>query len=202
MFMPPDRIQNRILGLLTRALPIYLIPFLLGGNATRSLYCILVTVTTMASDVIPVPVAAFVPIVLVQLMGLMEAEKLGSAFMNLEVLTASTLLVIVIAGDQTPVFSRVALRLLCTVGFQAPLLFACLTAATLLSTFLVPSGFVVILSTIFVERFMSTVEEDLWGTDLQRWSKTSRARYSSDTTDHSGDTSAKTGFRQKARIHA
>ncbi|XP_042147276.1 uncharacterized protein LOC8028903 [Ixodes scapularis] len=82
MFTPPDRIRNRIPGLLTRALPIYLIPFLLGGNATRSLYCILVTVASMASDDIPVPVTAFVPIVLVQLTGLMEPEKLGSAFMN------------------------------------------------------------------------------------------------------------------------
>lgn len=36
----------------------------------------------MASDVIPVPVTAFVPIVLVQLTDLMGPEKLGSAFMN------------------------------------------------------------------------------------------------------------------------
>ncbi|CAN7989272.1 unnamed protein product [Ixodes hexagonus] len=194
--MSPDRLQNRGLGILVNALPIYLIPFLFGDEPTKTLFCILATVVSLASDIVPVSVTAFVPVILIQLTGLMEPDKLGSAFMNLEVLTASSLFVIVIVGDRTAVFSKAVLRVICAIGVDAPLLFAYLMTATFVCTFLVPSGIVVILSTVLVERFMATIEEDLCAIE-QRGLRASRLRNSSDTAD--GETSTRTGSRSKAR---
>ncbi|KAK8767125.1 hypothetical protein V5799_006094, partial [Amblyomma americanum] len=152
----------------------------------RSVYCILVTVVTLATGFLPQPITAFVPVILIQVTGIMAPEEMAAELMNIKVITACLLFMVIIIGDQTPVFSRLALRVLCNLGFRAPLLFSYTVAASFVSTFLLPSDICVIFTTAVVERFMANLEEDLSVLE-QQWSRTSRKRTSSDTFDQFGE---------------
>ncbi|XP_077505765.1 uncharacterized protein LOC144115299 [Amblyomma americanum] len=168
------------------SLPLYLVPFALANQEMRSVYCILVTVVTLATGFLPQPITAFVPVILIQVTGIMAPEEMAAELMNIKVITACLLFMVIIIGDQTPVFSRLALRVLCNLGFRAPLLFSYTVAASFVSTFLLPSDICVIFTTAVVERFMANLEEDLSVLE-QQWSRTSRKRTSSDTFDQFGE---------------
>lgn len=48
----------------------------------KSFYCILLTTLSMASDLLPSPVTAFIPVVVLHLTGIMSPDELAAEYMN------------------------------------------------------------------------------------------------------------------------
>ncbi|XP_064467346.1 sodium-dependent low-affinity dicarboxylate transporter 1-like isoform X3 [Ornithodoros turicata] len=176
----PTPVRNRINFIFGYALPLYLAPFLFGNDDSKCMYCILVTVLSMVGAHLPRAISAFFPVVLMPLSGVMAPDRLASSYIDANVLSASSLFIIVIIGDQSRVFSRIAMHALRTLGCNAHLLFSYLVLITFVSTFLLPSRIVVVIATMLVERTVASLEQDVVIME-HTWNTARKTRGSSDT---------------------
>ncbi|XP_077534331.1 uncharacterized protein LOC144146242 [Haemaphysalis longicornis] len=174
-------------------MPVYLLPFVFGGKrqqegdlASRSvsspppalqdgicIYCTVLTLSALMWRLLPPPIAAVLPLVILPLGEVYGADQLAAQYCGPSVLTASLLFAVAIVGDETTVFLRLCLHALRRHSLRMQPLFLKLQLLVLVLSLLLPSTLLVVFSTVLVERFVATVHNELLGSnDHQR----SRAR--------------------------
>ncbi|KAL1417223.1 hypothetical protein MTO96_027101 [Rhipicephalus appendiculatus] len=129
-------------------MPVYLLPFVLGDKAGTIIYCVLLTMAGLMGRLLPATVAAMLPIVILPLGDISSADKLAAQYLGPHVLTAFLLFAIAILGDETTVL--------------LPAL------SVRLAALLLPSNLIVVFSTVFIDRFVTTVHNEVVGNTDQR----------------------------------
>ncbi|XP_077548372.1 uncharacterized protein LOC144161609 [Haemaphysalis longicornis] len=157
-------------------MPVYLLPFVFGGKDGTCIYCVLLTLSGLMWRLLPPPIAAVLPLVILPLGEVYDADQLAAEYCGPSVLTASLLFAVAIVGDETTVFLRLCLHALRRHSLRMQPLFLQLQLLVLVLSLLLPSTLLVVFSTVLVERFVATVHSELLGgNDMQR----SRARTAS-----------------------
>ncbi|XP_065298882.1 uncharacterized protein [Dermacentor albipictus] len=142
-------------------MPVYLLPFVFGDRAGTAIYCVLLTVVGLMGRLIPATVAAVLPIVILPLGGVSTPDKLAAEYMGPHVLTAFLLFAIAILGDETTVFFRLCLYALQRYALRLQPLFLYLQFLVFALSLLLPSALVVVFSTVFIDRFVTTVHNEI-----------------------------------------
>ncbi|KAH6934023.1 hypothetical protein HPB50_019490 [Hyalomma asiaticum] len=149
-------------------MPVYLLPFIFGDRAGTSIYCTLLTLAGLMGRLLPATVAAMVPIVVLPLGGVSSADKLAAEYLGPHVLEAFLLFAIAILGDETTVFFRLCLYALQRYALRMQPLFLYLQFLVFALSLLLPSNLIVIFSTVFIDRFVTTVHNEIVGNADQR----------------------------------
>ncbi|KAH8039443.1 hypothetical protein HPB51_007321 [Rhipicephalus microplus] len=149
-------------------MPVYLLPFVLGDRAGTSVYCVLLTMAGLMGRLLPTAIAAMLPIVILPLGGISSVDKLAAEYLGPHVLTAFLLFAIVIVGDETTIFFRLCLYALERYALRLQPLFLCMQFLVFALSLLLPSNLIVVFSTVFVDRFFSTVHNEIVGNADQR----------------------------------
>ncbi|XP_075744468.1 uncharacterized protein LOC142803242 isoform X2 [Rhipicephalus microplus] len=149
-------------------MPVYLLPFVLGDRAGTSIYCVLLTMAGLMGRLLPMALAAMLPIVILPLGGISSVDKLAAEYLGPHVLTAFLLFAIVIMGDETTIFFRLCLYALERYALRMQPLFLCMQFLVFALSLLLPSNLIVVFSTVFVDRFFSTVHNEIVGNTDQR----------------------------------
>ncbi|KAH7956077.1 hypothetical protein HPB52_005994 [Rhipicephalus sanguineus] len=135
-----------------------------------SIYCILLTVLGLMGRLLPPAVAAMLPIVILPLGDIKSAEWLAPEYMGPRVLTASLLFTIAFLCDETTVFFRLSLHALRRYALRMQPLFLYTHLPVFALSLLLPSNLIVVFSTVFIDRFVTTVHNEIVGTAEQRGS--------------------------------
>ncbi|XP_037513609.1 uncharacterized protein LOC119390127 [Rhipicephalus sanguineus] len=151
-------------------MPVYLLPFIFGDKEGTSIYCILLTVLGLMGRLLPPAVAAMLPIVILPLGDIKSAEWLAPEYMGPRVLTASLLFTIAFLCDETTVFFRLSLHALRRYALRMQPLFLYTHLPVFALSLLLPSNLIVVFSTVFIDRFVTTVHNEIVGTAEQRGS--------------------------------
>ncbi|KAL1467044.1 hypothetical protein MTO96_005906 [Rhipicephalus appendiculatus] len=149
-------------------LPVYLLPFIFGDKEATGIYCILLTVLGLTGRLLPPAVAAMLPIVILPLGDIKSAEWLAPEYMGPCVLTASLLFAIAFLCDETTVFFRLSLHALRRYALRMQPLFLYTHILVFALSLLLPSNLIVVFSTVFIDRFVTTVRNEILGTAEQR----------------------------------
>ncbi|XP_075539776.1 uncharacterized protein LOC142574618 [Dermacentor variabilis] len=142
-------------------LPVYLLPFIFGDKEGTCIYCVLLTVLCLTGRLLPPAVAAMLPIVILSVGGIYSAERLAAEYMGPRVLTASLLFAIAFLGDETTVFLRLSLHALRRYALRMQPLFLYMHLLVFALGLLLPSALVVVFSTVFIDRFVTTVHNEI-----------------------------------------
>ncbi|XP_077534666.1 uncharacterized protein LOC144146602 [Haemaphysalis longicornis] len=156
-------------------MPVYLLPLVFGGKDGICIYCILITLSGLMCHLIPPPIAAVLPIVILPLGEVYGADQMAPEYLGPSVLTASLLFAVGIVGDETTVFLRLCLHALRSHSLRMKPLFLKLQLLVLVLSLVLPGTLLVVFSTILIERFVATVLNDILDSNDHR----SRARTSS-----------------------
>ncbi|KAH7959811.1 hypothetical protein HPB49_013972 [Dermacentor silvarum] len=133
-------------------LPVYLLPFIFGDKEGTCIYCVLLTVLGLTGRLLPPAIAAMLPIVI----------------LSPRVLTASLLFAIAFMGDETSVFFRLSLHALRRYALRMQPLFLYMHLLVFALALLLPSALIAVFSTVFIDRFVTTVHNEIVGTADQR----------------------------------
>ncbi|XP_064460187.1 uncharacterized protein LOC135370381 isoform X2 [Ornithodoros turicata] len=159
----PSTAKRRLRGTYTELLlPVYLSPLLLFGKESACIYCISVTLVFLSGDLLPSTLAAFLPIVLLPVTGIMEPNELAAPYMNATVLSVTFFFILGIIGDETAAMEKLSALVLAAVA---------------------PSDVVAIFTTVVVERLTALIEEEFGDDRALSRPRTSR---SSDTISDEG----------------
>ncbi|KAH8039289.1 hypothetical protein HPB51_005535 [Rhipicephalus microplus] len=153
-----DRKFTQLLVFLT---PVYLLPFVFGSKEGVSIYCVLVTLVCLTGGLLPPVVAAILPLVILPVAGILPADQLAAEFLGPRVLAAWLLFAIAIACDETTVVARACLYALRQFALRVQPLFLSLQLLVLALSLFLPSWFVVVLGTVFIERFVAVVQREI-----------------------------------------
>ncbi|KAL1467047.1 hypothetical protein MTO96_005909 [Rhipicephalus appendiculatus] len=145
--------------------PVYLLPFVFTNKKGACIYCILLTVIGLMGRLLPPAVAAMLPIVILPLGGVSDADRLAAEYMGPRVLTASILFAAAFLGDETTVFFRLCLHVIQRCGVRLQPLYFYMQFLVLALSLLLPSSLIVIFSIVFIERFVTTVHNEIVGDD-------------------------------------
>ncbi|KAH7956080.1 hypothetical protein HPB52_005997 [Rhipicephalus sanguineus] len=129
------------------------------------IYCILLTVVGLMGRMLPPAVAAMLPIVILPLGDVYDADQLATEYMGPHVLTASILFAVAFLGDETTVFFRLCLHVIQRWSVRLQPLYFYMQFLVLALSLLLPSNLIVIFSTVFIERFVTTVHNEIVGSD-------------------------------------
>ncbi|KAH7960950.1 hypothetical protein HPB49_025275 [Dermacentor silvarum] len=146
-------------------MPIYLLPFVFCDKEGICIYCILLTVVGLVGRLLPPAVAAMLPIAILPLGGVYGADDLAAEYLGPSVLTASLLFAVAFLGDETTVFFRLCLHVIQRCALQMQPLFLNLQLVVLALSMLLPSTVIVVFSTVFIDRFVTTVHNEIIGAD-------------------------------------
>ncbi|XP_077508372.1 uncharacterized protein LOC144119679 [Amblyomma americanum] len=146
-------------------MPVYLLPFLFGNKEGACIYCVLLTVAGLMGRLLPSPVAAMLPFVILPLAEVCSVDQLAADFLGPCVLSASLLFALAIIGDETTIFFRLCLYALKQYALRMQPLFVGMHSIVLGLSLILPSTLVVIFSTVFIDRFVTTVSNEILGTD-------------------------------------
>ncbi|KAL3191562.1 hypothetical protein MRX96_059661 [Rhipicephalus microplus] len=146
-------------------MPIYLLPFVFTDKEGACVYCILLTVVGLMGRLLPPAVAAMLPIVILPLGNVCDADQLAAEYMGPRVLTASILFTTAFLGDETTMFFRLCLHIIQRCGVRLQPLYFYMQSLVLALSLLLPSNLILIFSIVFIERFVTTVHNEIVGTD-------------------------------------
>lgn len=139
--------------------PFIMIPLLLGGSKEGGCcYCISTTLTTLLTDVLPNQVTAFLPVIMLELLGFPNIHR---CYLSPSVLREMAAVLIILCTNCSSLMTRTALMLLDYCGTRMRnLLFSCLWMAATSSLFLDNTAVVLIMVAI-VERTMRALKDDV-----------------------------------------
>ncbi|KAH7960887.1 hypothetical protein HPB49_024208 [Dermacentor silvarum] len=146
-------------------MPVYLLPFVFIDKEGICIYCILLTVVGLMGRLLPPAVAAMLPIAILPLGGVFDADHLAAQYLGPSVLTASILFAVAFSGDETTVFFRLCLYVIQRCALRMQPLFLYLQLLVLTLSLLLPSTIIVVFSTVFIDRFVTTVHDEIVGGD-------------------------------------
>ncbi|KAL1440416.1 hypothetical protein MTO96_009457 [Rhipicephalus appendiculatus] len=155
------RRDRKFTQLLEFLMPVYLLPFVFGNTEGVSIYCVLVTLVGLTGGLLPPAVAAMLPLVLMPMAGILPADQLAAEFLGPRVLAAWLLFAIAIVCDETTVVARACLYALRRFALRMQPLFLSLQLVVLALSLFLPSWFVVVLGTVFIERFVAVVQREI-----------------------------------------
>ncbi|XP_065305202.1 uncharacterized protein [Dermacentor albipictus] len=146
-------------------MPVYLLPFVFSDKEGTCIYCILLTVVGLTGGLLPPAVAAVLPIAILPLGDVYDTDGLAAQYFGPHVLTASVLFALAFLGDETTVFFRLCLHVIqrCALRLRPLLLY--LQLLVLVLSLLLPSTIIVIFSHVFIDRFVTTVHDEIVGGD-------------------------------------
>ncbi|XP_065298838.1 uncharacterized protein [Dermacentor albipictus] len=146
-------------------MPVYLLPFVFADKEGTCIYCILLTVVGLMGRLLPPAVAAMLPIAILPLGDVYDADDLAAEYLGPGVLTASVLFAVAFLGDETTVFFRLCLHVIQRCALRMQPLFLYLQLLVLTLSLLLPSTLIAIFSTVFIDRFITTVHNEIVGGD-------------------------------------
>ncbi|XP_065298837.1 uncharacterized protein [Dermacentor albipictus] len=114
---------------------------------------------------LPPAVAAMLPIAILPLGDVYDADDLAAEYLGPGVLTASVLFAVAFLGDETTVFFRLCLHVIQRCALRMQPLFLYLQLLVLTLSLLLPSTLIAIFSTVFIDRFITTVHNEIVGGD-------------------------------------
>ncbi|KAH9376659.1 hypothetical protein HPB48_005870 [Haemaphysalis longicornis] len=176
----PGRKRRRFTECIELLTPICLLPFLFvnkraafeqdDGAAQEGvgIYCIVLTLAGLVGLLLPPPIAAMLPFTILPLGDVYGADELAAEYLELRILVACLMFAIAIVADETRVFYRFCLFTLERYALRMQPLFLYLQLLVLLLSTVLPSTLIVILSSVVIERFVSTVHKEVAGTDQRR----------------------------------
>ncbi|KAH6932471.1 hypothetical protein HPB50_006262 [Hyalomma asiaticum] len=159
------RRERKFTKLLEFLMPLYLLPFVFGNTEGVGIYCVLLTLACLTGGLLPPAVAAMVPLVILPLAGILTPDQVAAEFLGPRVLAAWLLFAIVIVGDETTVFARACLYALQRFALRMQPLFLSLQLVVLALSLFLPSSFIVVLCTVFIERFVAIVQREIFTVD-------------------------------------
>ncbi|KAH7957151.1 hypothetical protein HPB52_015669 [Rhipicephalus sanguineus] len=156
-----DRRERKFTQLLEFLMPFYLLPFVFGNTEGVGIYCVLVTLACLTGGLLPPAVAAMLPLVILPVAGILPADQLAAEFLGPRVLAVWLLFAIAIVCDETTVVARACLYALRRFALRMQPLFLSLQLVVLLLSLFLPSSFIVVLGTVFIERFVAVVQREI-----------------------------------------
>ncbi|XP_077534340.1 uncharacterized protein LOC144146251 [Haemaphysalis longicornis] len=185
----PGKPQRRFATCIEFLMPICLLPFLFGNKEGISVYCALLTLAGLLGYLLPPPIAAMLPVAILPLSDVYGADQLAAEYLGHPVLVASLVFIIAIVADDTTVFFRLCLYALQRHALRMQVLFLYLQTLVLALSTVLPSAVIVTFSRFFIERFVTTVNNETICSYQQRSSivfcPSIRARTDSLSTFHS-----------------
>ncbi|XP_077534315.1 uncharacterized protein LOC144146225 [Haemaphysalis longicornis] len=161
----PGRKRRRFTECIELLTPICLLPFLFVNKEGVGIYCIVLTLAGLVGLLLPPPIAAMLPFTILPLGDVYGADELAAEYLELRILVACLMFAIAIVADETRVFYRFCLFTLERYALRMQPLFLYLQLLVLLLSTVLPSTLIVILSSVVIERFVSTVHKEVAGTD-------------------------------------
>ncbi|KAL3191556.1 hypothetical protein MRX96_059656 [Rhipicephalus microplus] len=146
-------------------MPIYLLPFVFTDKEGACVYCILLTVVGLTGRLLPPAIAAMLPIVILPLGNVCDADQLAAEYMGPRVLKASILFATAFLGDETTVFFHLCLHIIQRCGVRLQPLYFYMQFLVLALSLLLPSNLILIFTIVFIERFVTTVHNEIVGSD-------------------------------------
>ncbi|XP_077508297.1 uncharacterized protein LOC144119595 [Amblyomma americanum] len=157
----PEVQSRHTSGLLGYLMPFYLCPVLYPGTKeSKCFYCVLLMMSWWMLRAMPKAVVAFLPAIVLPLLGIMGPEQVASSYLSVDVLTAALLLWLVLVGDETLTIRRLSYALVGRFGGRARPVLALLTAATFVASLVLPQSLVAVVVTCLAERVCNFVHDE------------------------------------------